>query len=67
MEMEEMGDLRIPVLLFADDMVLLVDEDEELERMVGKFKEYCEEWRLEVNVSKTKVMVISKNGDKVVW
>jgi retron-type reverse transcriptase len=64
---EEMGDLRIPVLLFADDMVLLVDEDEELERMVGKFKEYCEEWRLEVNVSKTKVMVISKNGDKVVW
>jgi hypothetical protein len=33
--------------------------------MVRKVKEYCEEWRLEVNVSKTKVMVVSKDGEKV--
>jgi hypothetical protein len=53
----ELGDLRIPVLLFADDMVLMADGEEELERMVRKVKEYCEEWRLEVNVS--------KDGEKV--
>jgi hypothetical protein len=50
----ELGDLRIPVLLFADDMVLMADGEEELERMVRKVKEYCEEWRLEVNVNQTK-------------
>jgi hypothetical protein len=33
--------------------------------MVRKVKEYCEEWRLEVNVNKTKVMVVSKDGEKV--
>jgi hypothetical protein len=31
-------------LLFADDMVLMANGEEELERMVGKVKEYCEEW-----------------------
>jgi hypothetical protein len=61
----ELGELRVTVLLFADDMVLLAESEEELEKMVGKVKEYCEEWRLQVNVSKTKVMVVSKDGEKV--
>ena len=30
--------------------------------MVDRVKEYCDKWRLEVNVSKTKVMVVSKDG-----
>jgi hypothetical protein len=59
-----LGGLRVPVLLFADDMVLIADGEVELERMVRKVKEYCEEWRLEVNVNKTKVMVVSKDGMK---
>jgi hypothetical protein len=58
-------DLRIFVLLFTDDMVLMADGEQELERMARKVKEYCEVWRLEVNVSKTIVMVVSKNGEKV--
>jgi hypothetical protein len=37
----EFGDLRIPVLLFGDDMVLMTDREEELQRMVTKVKEYC--------------------------
>lgn len=59
------GELRTPVLLFADDMVLMAEGEEELERLVRKVKEYCDEWRLQVNVSKTKVMVVSRNGGKV--
>ena len=62
----ELGDLKIPVLLFADDMVLIADGKDELERMVEKVRQYCREWRLEVNVNKTKVMVVSKDGEKVV-
>jgi hypothetical protein len=48
----ELEDLQIPVLLFVDGMVLMADGEEKLERMVRKVKEYCEGWRLEVNVSK---------------
>jgi hypothetical protein len=59
------GDLRIPVLLFADDMVLMGDGEEELERIVAKVKDYYEELRLEVNVSKSKEIVVSQNGEKV--
>jgi hypothetical protein len=61
---KELGDLQIPVLLFADDMALMADGEEELERMVGIVAEYCEERRLEVNISKTKVMVVSKDCEK---
>jgi hypothetical protein len=52
------GDLRIPVLLMGDG-------EEELEKIVAKAKDYCEEWRLEVNVSKSKEIVVSQNGEKV--
>jgi hypothetical protein len=61
----ELGDLLIPVLLFADDMVLMGDGEEELERIVAKVKDYSEEWRLDVNVSKSKEIVVSQNGEKV--
>ena len=29
---------------------------------MAKVKEFCDEWRLEVNVEKTKVMVVPKDG-----
>jgi hypothetical protein len=37
-------------------MVLLTESEEELEKMVGIVKEHCEEWRLQDNVRKTKIM-----------
>jgi hypothetical protein len=45
-------------------MVLMADGEEELEIRMREVKEYCEEWRLEVNVSKIKVMVVSKYGEE---
>jgi len=59
------GEVDVPILLFADDMVLMAEGELELEQLVGKVKEYCETWHLEVNVSKTKVMVVSKDGSHV--
>jgi hypothetical protein len=59
----EVGEMVIPILLFADDMVLMAEGENQLEALVRKVKEYCETWYLEVNVSKTKVMVVSKDGE----
>jgi hypothetical protein len=39
----ELRDLQILVLHFADDIVLMADGEEELERMVTKIKKYCED------------------------
>jgi uncharacterized protein (DUF849 family) len=53
-----------PILMFADDMVLMAASEEELNRLVDKVRDYCTEWKLEVNVKKTKVMVVSKDEQK---
>jgi len=44
-----LGEEKIAILLFADDMVLLAESEEELMRVV---EEYCKEWHLEVNVDR---------------
>jgi len=58
----KIGESVLSVLLFADDMVLLAESELELGVLVAKVKEFCDEWQLEVNVGKTKVLVVSKDG-----
>jgi hypothetical protein len=43
----------------------MAEDQECLGRMVRKVQEFCEAWRLEVNVDKTKVMVVSRDGAAV--
>ena len=61
----QVGEDIVLVLLFADDMVLMASSEGDLRLLVAKVKEYCDKWLLEVNVSKTKVMVVSKEGREV--
>ena len=49
-------------LLYADDIVLIADSRENLQRMVKVFGEVCWRRKLKVRVAKSKVMVVSKNG-----
>ena len=63
----KIGSETMSVLLFADDMVL-VENEVELGHLVDKVKQYCGKWKLEVNVNKTKVVVVSKDGSEgEVW
>ena len=61
----EIGCETMSVLLFADHMVLVANNEEELGHLVDKVKQYCDKWQLEVNVNKTKEVVISKDGSEV--
>lgn len=47
--------LMVEKVSYADDMVLLAEEDEEMSSMVGRLKKYLEEKSLELNTDK-KVM-----------
>ena len=52
-----LGQQEVPVLAFADDLVLLSTSAGGLQRMLDELDRYCQEWNLRVNVGKTKTMV----------
>ena len=52
--------LRICVLLYADDTIVMAKSPEELQMAIDKVKEYCDTWKLQINVTKTKVVIFSR-------
>ncbi|KAL7723726.1 hypothetical protein ACLKA6_000136 [Drosophila palustris] len=57
----QLGTARIKVLMYADDMVLLADSAEALQKMINALHDYCVTWSLQINCEKSKVMII-KDG-----
>lgn len=55
--------IKILILLFADDTVLFSQTKEELQDTLNIFENYCDKWKLTVNVNKTKILIFS--GGKV--
>ena len=51
--------LKLFILLFADDTVLFGNSKEDLQLVLNIFERYCDEWKLTVNISKTKVLIFS--------
>ena len=45
------------ILLHADDGVLISDNAETLQQNINYFLLYCREWRLNINLRKTKIMI----------
>src|SRR5678816_309624 len=61
--MMENGDKwRVPYLLYADDLVLCGESEESLRELVERFGRVCKTRGLEVNVDKSKVMVVSEDS-----
>ena len=53
----------MPGLLYADDLVLCGETEEDLRAMVGWFSVVCRRRELKVNAGKSKVIVL--NGEEV--
>lgn len=53
--------LKLFILLYADDTVLLADDERELQRLLVCLENYCIDNKLTVNGSKTKVMVFCRS------
>ena len=51
--------IKLVILLFADDTVLFSNNKDDLHQMLNLFEHYCDELRLTVNISKTKVLIFS--------
>ena len=56
--------VRIFCLLYADDTVVLAESPTELQAAIDALHGYCQEWQLQVNITKTKVMIFSRRRVK---
>ena len=52
--------LRMYVLLYADDTIVMVETPEDLQSALNAACDYCQTWHLTVNTSKTKVIIFSR-------
>lgn len=53
---------NIRILMYADDIVIMAEEIQILQSMIHKLEEYCNMWNMEVNTSKSKIMVFRNGG-----
>ena len=52
--------LKLFVLLYADDTVIMAESREDLQAQLNVFGEYCKKWKLKVNAEKTKIFIFSR-------
>ena len=55
---------KIPALLFADDIVLMAESEDQLQRMLNIVNSFGNKWGFKFDPTKSKVMVIGKRIDK---
>ncbi|MEW8548698.1 MAG: reverse transcriptase family protein, partial [Candidatus Thiodiazotropha sp.] len=53
--------LKLYMLLYADDTVILAESPDELQAALNAMYLYCKTWNLAVNPTKTKVVIFSKS------
>ena len=46
----------INILLYADDIILLANNEEDLQSLLFIVENWCKRWRLEINLTKTNIM-----------
>lgn len=60
----QVGDTKVKVLMYADDIVLLAKSPEELQNMIDALYDYCNIWGLTVNLAKSKI-IIFREGSRI--
>ena len=53
----ELNGVPIPILLYADDVILISEDPMALQTCLDGLQDYCQEWKMKVNLDKTKIMV----------
>ena len=56
--------MKLFVLMYADDTVLLANSERGLQRALHSLEKYCIHWKLKVNIAKTTVMLFGKQRMK---
>lgn len=54
--------MRIDCLMYADDVILLSDSASGLQNKINCLQNFCNDWCLSINISKTNVLIFNKTG-----
>jgi len=57
------GEMTVDWCGYADDLLLVFDDSESLQKGINLLNETFNAWRLKINVSKTKTMILNNEGD----
>ena len=52
--------LKLYLLLYADDTIIMAESATELQNCLNSVSHYCKLWSLKINTTKTKVLIFSK-------
>ena len=52
--------LKLYILLYADDTIVMAESEIELQEALNEVSDYCDQWKLRINVSKTKIIRFTK-------
>ena len=53
---------NIMALLFADDVALCSDSIGRMRDMINVLEQFCDRWKMKINLEKTKIMVFRRGG-----
>ena len=59
----KLDDMDISILLYADDIVLIAENEKSLQRMLDKLNSWCSSSRLDVNCAKSQVIHFRKENE----
>ena len=63
----EIADILINNLLFADDIVLMANNEADLKRLLDVTSNFAKRWNLKLNESKSQIMIIGKRISDRIW
>lgn len=58
----DVNGLNIKVLMYADDIVMIAENPEVLQNMINQLEVYCNLWNMELNLSKSEIMIFRRGG-----
>jgi hypothetical protein len=54
--------IKISIPLYADDIILMAESEQELQLLLNQLEIYCSQSQMQVNLSKTKILVFEKKS-----
>ena len=58
----QMEETVVQLLLFADDLMLVAEDNEDMERNLRVLDEVMEKWKMRINWRKTKVLTVKRGS-----
>ena len=62
--MNTLGGVNITNLRYADDAVLVAEKRKKMQKMIARLSKTCDEYGMEINVKKTKVMIMNETANR---